>query len=203
MRAFKFWAATVIAFLLSGSVAFAAADAVDPLDGSTDLARAIYDAFSGHHYAYCAALGMILGVALLKRAGAHYLGQKAVDFLHGDIGGTLLTLVGSTATAMASSLAGGGPATWALLKTSTLVGVGAVGGYSVIKKLIIPMIIKPLQARLPAWAQPILNAALWFFDKPAAAAQVEADASKAGDAAVAADPGKGVEASIGKPDEVK
>ncbi len=43
----------------------------------------------------------------------------------------------------------------------------------------------------------------WIFDKPDAAAQAEATATKAGDAAVAAAPAGGVAAVVGTPTDVK
>lgn len=204
LKNIQIWLLGAAAILLGYGGIAAAANSVDPQDGSLDLAKVIYDAFAGGHYAYAACVGVILAVALTKKAGARYLGQKASDWLHGDVGGSLLTLIGSAATAMAAGgLAGGGPVTWALLKSSVLVGIGAAGGYTVIKKLIIEPLLKPLEAKLPAWAQPILTAALWLFDKPEAAAQVEAKATAAGQAAVAANPGQGASSSIGTPTEVK
>lgn len=200
MKKISFWVLGALAFLLSfGGIAFAA-DAVDPSQSaSVDIAKSIFNAFSGGHYAYAAAMGLILGVALVKR----YLGPK-VPWLHSDIGGTALTLSGAFGTALAAGLAAPtASVTWSLVKTSLLVGVGAAGGYSVIKKLIIEPLIKPLQAKLPAWAQPMFSVVLWIFDKPEAAAVAEQDASKAGDAAVAANPGQGASAVLGKPTEIK
>jgi hypothetical protein len=198
MKKIQLWLlGLVVTMLAAGGVAMAA-NTVDPQDGSLDVAKSVYDAVSGGHYAYAAALGLILIVALVKR----YLGSR-ISWLHSDVGGTSLTMVGATAGAMATALAGGGPVTWALMKTAMLVGIGAAGGYSVIKKLIIEPLIKPLQSKLPAWAQPIFSIVLWIFDKPDAAAQVEADASAAGQAAVTANPGQGVSTSVGTPTEVK
>jgi hypothetical protein len=198
MRSIKYWLAGIAVMLLSfGGVALAA-DAVDPQDGSLDVAKSIYDAFSGGHYAYAASLGVILGVALVKR----YLGSK-IAWLHSDLGGAATTLMGAAAAAMAAGLAGGGPVSLGLLWSSVLVGVTAAGGYSVLKKLVIEPLIKPLQSMLPSWAQPILSVVLWIFDRPDAAAQVEASADAAGSAAVTANPGQGVSASTGKPTEVK
>lgn len=200
MKKLSWYLLGILAVLLSmGGVAFAA-ETVDPsADGSFDVAKSIFNAFSGGHYAYAGALGLILGVALVKR----YLGPK-IPWLHSDVGGTSLTLAGSFATAMAAGLAAPTAIiTWGLVKTSLLVGVGAAGGYSVIKKLVIEPLIKPLQSKLPAWAQPIFGAVLWIFDKPEAAAVVEAKADAAGAAAVTANPGQGVSAELGKPTEIK
>jgi hypothetical protein len=194
----KLWILGAFVFLATFSGVAFAANAVDPNDGSLDLAKAIHDAFAGGHYAYCASLGVILAVALTKR----YLGPK-IPWLHTDVGGTTLTLVGSAATALASSLAGGGPMTTDLLESSILVGVGAAGGYATIKKLIIEPLAKPLQSKLPLWAQPIFSTVLWIFDRPPTGKQDEAAAQVQGMSAVANDPPKGAEGVTGKPTEIK
>jgi hypothetical protein len=188
------WLLGALVFVgLWGGVAYAAG-VVDPQDGTLDLAKAIHDAFAGGHYAYCAALGVILGVALVKR----YLVPKE-HWLRDDAGAATLTLVGSAATALASSLAGGGPFTAQLLESSLLVGVGAAGGYTMIKKLIIEPIVAPLQSKLPIWAQPIFSTVMYLFDRPPTAAQAEASAQVQGMAAVANDPPKGADGVTGPP----
>lgn len=198
MNKIKLWLLLAAVMLLTWGGVALAANAVDPQDGSLDVAKTIYDAITGGHYAYAAAAGLVLVVALVKR----YLGPK-VPWLHSDVGGSLLTLTGAFGGAMATSLAGGGPVTWSLAKSAIAVGVTAAGGYALIKKLIIEPLIKPLRAKLPPWAQPIFSVVLWIFDKPDAAAQVEASASAAGDAAVAANPGTGVSGAVGTPTEIK
>lgn len=174
--------------------AFAAEATVDPNANSLDIAKAIYDAFTGHHYAYAGALGLILGIALVKR----YLGPK-VPALHSDAGGTAMALGGAFATALAAGLAGGGPITLDLLKSSLLVGVGAAGGYAVLKKLVVEPLLKPLAAKAPAWMQPVFSLVFWIFDKP----DPTETATAAGNAAVAANPPAGAESVVGKPTELK
>jgi hypothetical protein len=174
--------------------AYAAEATVDPNAGSLDIAKSIYEAFTGHHYAYAGALGLMLGIALVKR----YLGPK-ISWLHSDVGGTSLALGGAFATALVAALAGGGSVTLDMLKTSLLVGIGAAGGYAVLKKLIVEPLLKPLAAKAPAWAQPIFSLIFWIFDKP----DPIADAAKAGDAAVTANPGAGATGVLGKAEEVK
>jgi hypothetical protein len=177
----------IFAFLASFAGTALAADAIDTDSSSVDIAKAIYDAFAGHHYAYAAAIAVILIVALVKR----YLGPK-VAWLHSDAGGSVLVLAGATATAMASSLAGGGPVTLDLFKTAAMVGVGAAGGYALLKNLIINPFIVPLAAKAPAWAQPILGVILAIFDK----ATPTETATAAGNAAVTATPAAGVSAVL-------
>jgi hypothetical protein len=194
IKQFRLQILAALAFLLAfGGVALAA-DAVDPADGTLDIAKSIYNAFSGGHYAYCGALGMILGVALVKR----YLGPK-VPWLHSDAGGSTLALLGATATALSAGLASGGPVTWGLIKGAGMVGIGAAGGYAMLKNLVIEPLLKPLAAKAPAWAQPIFAMIFWVFDRP----DPIATAVKAGDAAVAATPAEGPAAVVGTPTEIK
>lgn len=192
------WLIGIFVILVASSGIALAANAVDPSDGSLDVAKSVYNALTGGHYAYAGALLVILVVALVKR----YLGPK-ITWLHSDAGGATLALAGATATATAAGLAGGGPMTFALVKTSLLVGVGAAGGYAMIKSLIIEPLLKPLQSKLPAWAQPVFSMVLWIFDKPEYAKQAEANAVAAGAAAVAANPAQGSAAVTGAPTEVK
>lgn len=164
----KIWAAILLIFSLSFAGTAAAADAVVPSDGTwLDLAQPVLQAFSGGHYAYCAALAVILMVALLKRYGLP--GDVASqEWLHSDLGGSLLALVASTATACAAGLATpGAHITLALLKSALLVGVGAAGGFAALKNLVIEPLLKPAQAwldkRVPLLAKP-LALVMWIFD---------------------------------------
>lgn len=152
------------AFLaVTGGIALAgglAADAADPgSDAALGALRTIYDAFSGGHYAYCAALLVVLLVAVAKR----YAGDQ-IAWLRTDAGGAALALAGSSAAALAASLAGGGPVTAQLLESAALVGVGAAGGFSVMKKLLVEPLVAPVVAKLPAQLQKMARVVLWIFD---------------------------------------
>jgi hypothetical protein len=194
-KTLQLWILGAAIATLAGSGVALAANAVDPADGSLDLARSVYDAFSGGRYAYCGALAIVLLVALVKR----YAGPK-VPWLHTDAGGSTLVLAGSTATAAAAALAApGATVSLALMKTSLMIGVAAAGGFSIVKALLIEPLLKPLQAKLPAWAQPIMQVVMWIFDKP----DPIAEATAAGNAAVAASPSTGVAGVSGKSTEVK
>lgn len=175
-----------------------AADAVGvPSDASLlDLARPVFEAFSGGHYAYAGALLVILMVALAKRYGT-----PKIAFLSTDAGGAVMALSASMATAMVAGLAApDAVVTWDLLKSSALIGVGAAGGYTVIKDLLIEPFLRPLAAKMPLWTQPIFNVILWIFEGSGAADIAKSEA--AGAAAVAANPGKGV-AAVTTPTEIK
>lgn len=188
-----------IGLLAFSATAFAADAVTDANSSILDLAKPVFNAFSGGHYAYAAALGVVLLVALVKR----YLGDK-VKWLHSDAGGSAMALVASAATAMAAGLAApGATVTMSLLKSALLVGVGAAGGYAVLKNLLIEPVLKPLAAKAPAWAQPIFAIVFWIFDKPDSVIATEANAAAAGAAAAQAAPSQGVADVLGKPTEVK
>lgn len=139
------------ATLLGFSSVSHAAEAVDPQDGSLDLAKSVYDAMTGGHWAYAAAIALVLAVALARKG----LGGRW-QWMHTDEGSAAMVFAGSFGSALAASLAGGGPLTAHLAWTATLVAFGAVGGYATVKKII----IMPLAARLPAWLSSPLT---WFF----------------------------------------
>lgn len=196
VRALPLWISLLlIASFSFSATAFAAGAVADPDSSLLDLARPVYEALSGGHYAYAGALLVILLVALTKR----YLGDR-IAWLHSDAGGSLLALLASSAAALGSGLASPGAViTLSLLKSALLVGVGAAGGYAMIKNLIIEPLLKPLAAKAPAWTQPIFALVFWIFDKPSAIAT----AVKAGDTAVATHPATGVAGVTGEPTDIK
>jgi hypothetical protein len=110
----------------------------------------------------------------------------------------LLALVTSFAGALATSFAAGVAPTAGLAWTALGIAVAAAGGWKVAKDLIVDPVIRPLITKAPVWMRPVLELALWVFDRP----DVAADARKAGDAAVAANPGKGAAAVVGVPRDV-
>jgi hypothetical protein len=193
----------VVSFAATAHAAATVASATDS-QSLLDLLRPVFDAFLGKHYAFGASLLVVAAVALLKRASASVLGDKLVAFLHGDAGGALLALLASGAGSLAVTLATP-TATLSLtmLKTALVVGFGAAGGYAMIKALIVEPLLKPLAAKAPSWLQLPLNLLLWFFDKGDAGAAALANAKAAGDAAVAAKPGAGLDAVTGTPTDVK
>lgn len=190
----------VLVLLLGVNASALAADTVAPDDGSLlDLLKPILDAFKGGHHLEAGMLALVLMVAALKRYAPEKYGIS--KFVHGDVGGTLLTLVGSFGGAMATTLAAGETPSWAMSKTALMIAVGAAGGYAMIKKLL----VEPLrnsdwyQTKAPSWLKAILSVVMWVFDKPDPTAQAE----RAGNAAVADKPASGVEGVVGKPTDVQ
>jgi hypothetical protein len=161
--------AAVLGLVAFTATAFAQGTAgVSPDSTALDAAKAIYNAFAGGHYAYAAALLVVAAMAVLKQ----YSGTgKLARFVHSDAGGALSTLVTAMALALASALvAPGAVLTFALLKTSFVVGVGAAGGYAVLKKVLIVPLIQPLyvwlaKSKWTQWAQKPFAVVLWFFDR--------------------------------------
>lgn len=183
-----------------------AAAALDPnaSDPSFDIAKLIFQAITGHQYAYAGALGLALGVAVVKRWGGNWLPQKQKDgttigWFHTDVGGTVLTLAGAWSTALVAGLAGGGHVSLAMMKASFGVALTAAGGYAVLKKLVVGPLLKPLAKKAPAWMQPLFAMVFWMFDKPDPISQAEA----AGEQAVKDQPAQGVEGVVGKPTEIE
>lgn len=188
----------IITLLGFGATAFAADTATSSTDSSSllELLKPVYDAVTAKNYALAGALGLVALVALIKR----YLGGR-IPWLHSDAGGATTTLLMAFGTAMATSLAPGAHLSFDMAKGALLVAFAAAGGYAMLKKLLAPL-LESLSAKAPPWAQVILRLVLWVFDKPAARDQVLADASKAGDTAVAANPAGGITAVTGASTDV-
>lgn len=162
-----------------------AAGATLPEDGSwLDFVKLVWDAFSKGQHLYAGSIALFAAVVLAKR----YAPGKVGEWLHTDVGGAATTLLMSFAAAMASSLADGAGITWAMTKAATLIAIGAAGGYSLIKKLIVEPLLKPLAAKAPKWMQPVFALVFWFFDRKTPVEKAEA----AGEAAVKAAPAPGV-----------
>lgn len=189
----------MLAFLGFFSAAHAATAVASDDASIVDLARPVYDAFLNHQYGLMVCLLVILVVALMKR----YLGDK-IPFLHTDTGGSILVLVGATATAAGAGFATpGAHFTLALMKSALLVGITAAGGFAMLKNLLVDPILKPLAAKAPAWAQPLFSVLFFAFDHGTSADATIAKAVVVGTDAVAAAPGAGSAAVVGTPTDVK
>lgn len=185
--------------LLGFTVSAHAAQAASPDDGNLlDLARPVFDQIMAGHYIASAALCLVLAVALVKR----YAPTRFQPFLHSDAGHALTTLAMAFGGALATATIGGAPWHWGMLTTAGGVAVTAVGGLMMVEHLLVEPLLKPLIAKLPPWAQPIAGIIMWIFDKPASQAQIDANATKAGDAAVAATPSTGAAGVVGPAKEI-
>lgn len=184
----------VLCALLSFAGVALAAGAAEPDDGTlVDLARPIVDYVLSGHYLAASAAALVVLVAGLRRYGA-----KRFPFLASAIGGAVLTLVSAFAAAVAVAAAGSTWITAAQAWLALKIAVVAAGGYSLLKVL-----IAPIAARAPAWAQPIFRILTWIFDDHEAQAATVADAEAAGAVAVAAKPAEGARSVLGEATELK
>lgn len=171
-----------------------ASDAVVPTDGSLlDLAKPVYEAVMGGQWWLAAMFGLILLTTAVKK----YAPGRIKELVNGEYGQEATVIILAFAGAAATALLAAGPGavmTGALAWAALKVAVGAAGGYSLLKSLVAPLIVK-LQAKSPAWLQPVFGLMLWVFSKPTAVQAAE----DAGAAAVKADPAQGVVGAAGEP----
>lgn len=180
MRTFAFLAL----FMLGGFTGTAlAANAVAAADPSlSDTTRAIFDAVMHSQWWAVAAYGVILTmIGARKVMPASWKTGTA-----GDIVGTASAFVLAFAGAIGTwALAPGAAMTVSVLMTALKIGVAAIGSYSVIHKLVGWL---AGWGALPAWLKPILSILAGLVGSNAVS-----KAKEAGDAAVAADPPKGLQ----------
>lgn len=192
-----------VVLLSMNAGAYAATETV-PQDGSwLDLARPVFDSIMSGHYVAASALALVLAVATLK----HYANSGSLGkFVHSDAGGVVTTFAmaffGAVAAATAATGSGWSGFSLEVARVSAFLGLTAIGGYVGIKKLILP-VLAPYIAKAPAWVQKAFALVTWAFDRKFAGGAAEAEAKKAGQAAVDAKPGSGVSGVLGSPTDVK
>ena len=183
-----------VGVMLAGFIVSAhAAQAAAPDNGTIlDLLKPVFDQVMAGHYVAAAAFALVLAVGLVRR----YAPGKAGAFIHTDLGGALTTLLLSAGGALATATMAGAVWHWGMLSAALLVGLTAMGGYTMIKKLLMPLL-----AKAPAWMQPIFSILTWIFDKRFQKDPIT-EATDAGNAAVAANPSGGANDVVGKPTEL-
>ncbi len=154
-----------------------------------ELARPILDAVMRGQWAFAAAAALVLLVTAARRYGS-----KRFPFLASDLGGVVLTLLGSFGGALATAFAAGSAPSWALAFMAVKVATAAAGGYAMLKKSLVPALTW-LRPKMPAWMHPMVDMVLWVFSRPTAVEK----ATQAGEAAVKKTPAAGVEGITGKP----
>lgn len=183
----KFMAVLVLGFLGIFTATAFAANAVAPSpDDTYALLKAVVDAFTHGQKLYAGMLGLVAVVALVKKVAPKW--KKLDDLVHTDIGGSALTLVGSFALAMATTLATGGSPRWQMAKAALYIAIGAAGGYALVKRLLIDPVLRPFAAKCPAWTQPLFAVVFYIFDRKTPVQESE----DAGQAAVEAKPSQGL-----------
>lgn len=184
--------------LAAHAVAAGAAVSVDQASW-LDLLRPVIDAFQGGHRIAAVALAVVAALALLKRYGG-LLSPKLEAFVHGDIGGTATVFGMAFAGAIATETAGTSPWSWSMSWTALGIGAVAIGGYSVLRKLVVDRLMaSKWYATAPGWVKTILSLLTVLGAKP----DPVGEAAKAGDAAVAAAPAPGVAGIVGAPTVIK
>jgi hypothetical protein len=185
MRVFAL-ALLIFLFMFTASAFAAGVVAPDQDSAIQDMLRAILDAFQHGHKLYAGMIALMCAVTVVKKVAPRW---KALDQkVHTDIGGALMTLVGSFAASMVAKGADGSAPTWSMAQSALHIAVGAAGGFVLIKKLIVEPLLKPLAKKAPAWSQPIFALVFYIFDKPT---PVE-EAVAAGDKAVEEKPATGM-----------
>jgi hypothetical protein len=183
----------VIALLAFTGTALAAG-AVAPEDGSIlDLAKPVFEAVMSGQYWYAAAGALVLLVTAVRRYGAKWF-PRALGWTNSSWGTPALVLLASFGGALATAAAAGAGPSLEVLKVALGVAVAAAGGWKLAKELAVPL-LTALRDKLPAWARPLIDVALWAFQRPSR----DADAAAAGDAAVAANPPTGIAGVTGEP----
>lgn len=179
-----------VGIALVGFVAFAAtasaATVVVPEDGTLlDLAKPFYEAIMGGQWWLAAMFGLILATTAAKR----YLPGKAGLWVNGEYGQPLTVVVLAFGGAAAATLVAMGPGAMlsgALAWSALKIAVAAAGGYTLLKQLVVPLLVK-IEPKVPVWLRWIFPMLLWAFSKPPAKATAEA----AGNDAVVANPPAG------------
>jgi hypothetical protein len=178
--------------LLAFTASAAAAGLVDQPSG--DLAEMILTAVTGGQYWLAAAVALVLAVRLAREYAPK---TGPLSFLRTGAGAAVLVLLGSFGAAVAAALAAGVTVTAALLPALG-VSVAAAGGFSLIKKLGVP-VLGWLRNKLPAVAHPVIDLLLWVFSRP----DPDTVATAAGDKAVAENPSTGAAGIVGAPRDVR
>lgn len=192
----------LVGLALAGFTATAfAAGQVVPDESLLDLAKPIYDAIMTGQAWLAAALSVVFLTAAARKYLPDGYGGR---FIRGDVGGMLTAFVVSFAGAIATGLVAAGTKslTAALALTGLKVGLAAVGGFVALHKLATALVAtKWYQDKVPGPVKTVVAFVLGLIGSSAAArAKVIATAEKAGDDAVKANPSKGVDGIIGKPD---
>jgi hypothetical protein len=174
--------ALILVFLGAFTGTALAADAVAASDASlSETAKAIFDAVMTKQWWVAASYGVILAMIGARK----FMPSSWKEGVKGDVIGTalvfVLALAGSVATVMAAP---GAVMTAAVALTALKIGVAAIGGYTVMHK-----IVGWLAAwdKLPPWAMSTLRLVAMMVGSNAIA-----KAEAAGAAAVAETPPKGM-----------
>lgn len=148
----------VFAFVFLGFSSTAVAQAVASDQALQQQISEVLRELVAGHYAYAAALLLVLSVALVRRYAT-----DRVAWLRTDQGGAALVLLGAFGGAIVAAASGTRDVTWALAQDAAIVAFAASGGYSLIKRLVITPYVAPLAQRPDAWGA-VAKLIVWIFD---------------------------------------
>ena len=178
----RFTALLILIFLGAFTGTALAADAVSASDPSlTDVMKSIFDAVMHGQWWAAASLGVILACAAARK----YMPAAWKTGTKGDIVGTAMAFLMAFAGAIATwAMAPGAAMSIGVILTAGKIGIAAVGGYTLVHKVASWLVA---WGKLPAWAVSALKLATMIVGSNAVK-----KAEAAGDAAVIAEPPKGV-----------
>jgi hypothetical protein len=183
--------AFAVGLLAFTATAFAAGLVDQP---SGDLAEMILTAITGGQYRLATAIALVLAVRLAREYAPK---TGPLSFLRSGAGAAVLVLLGSFGAAIATAIIAGVTVTAALLPALG-VAVAAAGGFSLVKKLGVP-VLGWLRNKLPAVTHPVIDLLLWVFSRP----DPDTTAKAAGDKAVSENPSTGAAGIVGEPKDVR
>ncbi|AGC44588.1 hypothetical protein MYSTI_03276 [Myxococcus stipitatus DSM 14675] len=96
-----------------------------------EFARLVFDAVTSRNWALVASLAVVAVVYVLRRFGG-----TRIPWLASSRTGAVLALLVAVAGAVGNALLAGTPFTWGLLLKALGIGLGAAGGFSVLKALL-------------------------------------------------------------------
>lgn len=180
-------------------VSFAAGEAAGDDQSLLELAKPVLDAIVHGQYWIGAAAGVVLAVALARK----YVPKdsRPGKLLASELGGMVCAALIAFGGAMTNSLVALGikVPTAAVFTTAGKVAFAAVGGWMILHKLAtVATATKWYQDKAPAWLKAVVAFVLAMIGSNAA---TKAEATKAGEDAVKADPPKGAEGIVAKPEE--
>lgn len=152
---------TALVFLLTFGATAHAAAVIEPTDGSLlDLLRPIYAAFLAGHDVYAGSLALVFSVAIARRYGT-----AKVPWLSTDAGAATTTMLMAFGGAMVAAAGASATPTWSMAGHATVVAVTAMGGYTLLLKLVVEPYLLKLATKGPAWLHSPMQLVLWVFQK--------------------------------------
>lgn len=163
-----------------------------------DVLSPIWDALRTGRPALAAALMLVAVAAMVRKYGS-----TRVPWLNSELGSAATVLVGSFGAAAASAMTGGSEPSWSLAWQALVIAIGASGGYSLVKQLLVDPVLRPLSLRAPKWLQPVFSVLFWPFDHPTAQLPDIAGSVRAGESALRDTPPEGIRRITGEPRDLE